>query len=58
MTAFTVPVVDLASSSPAAFTAALRESSCLFITGHGVPGELMAEMTGKPSQRSPTSEWM
>ena len=45
MTAFTVPVVDLASSSPAAFVAALRESSCLFVTGHGVPAGLMAEMT-------------
>jgi isopenicillin N synthase-like dioxygenase len=45
MTAFTVPTVDLASSSPAEFVAALRESSCLFITGHGVPAGLMAAMT-------------
>ncbi|HEX3713495.1 MAG TPA: 2OG-Fe(II) oxygenase family protein [Trebonia sp.] len=44
MTAFTVPTVDLASSSPAEFVAALSESSCLFITGHGVPARLTAAM--------------
>lgn len=45
MTAFTVPVVDLASAPPSAFVDALRESSCVFITGHGVPASLMSEMT-------------
>jgi isopenicillin N synthase-like dioxygenase len=45
MTPFTVPVVDLASAPPAAFVDALRESSCVFITGHGVPAALLAEMT-------------
>ena len=44
MTMFTVPVVDLSSSPPSAFVAALRESSCVFITGHGVPAGLTASM--------------
>lgn len=44
MTVFTVPTVDLASSPPSAFVDALRESSCVFITGHGVPAGLMASM--------------
>jgi isopenicillin N synthase-like dioxygenase len=44
MTAFTVPTADLAAQPPSAFVDALRESSCVFITGHGVPADLMAEM--------------
>jgi isopenicillin N synthase-like dioxygenase len=44
MTAFTVPTVDLASAPPSAFDDALRSSSCVFITGHGVPARLMGEM--------------
>jgi isopenicillin N synthase-like dioxygenase len=44
MTAFTVPTTDLAAQPPSAFVDALRESSCVFITGHGVPADLMAEM--------------
>jgi len=44
MATFTVPTVDLASSPSAAFVGALRESSCVFITGHGVPAGLIAEM--------------
>jgi isopenicillin N synthase-like dioxygenase len=44
MTTFTVPTVDLAAAPPSAFVDALRESSCLFITGHGVPAELMSAM--------------
>jgi len=44
MTAFTVPTVDLSSAPPSAFVDALRDSSCLFITGHGVPASLMSEM--------------
>ena len=44
MTTFTVPTVDLASSPSSAFVDALRESSCVFITGHSVPAGLMAEM--------------
>ncbi|HEY0937998.1 MAG TPA: 2OG-Fe(II) oxygenase family protein [Trebonia sp.] len=45
MTAFTVPTVDLSVSPPSAFTDALRESSCVFVTGHGVPAALLKEMT-------------
>ena len=44
MTTFTVPTVDLSSASPAEFVAALRESSCVFVTGHGVPAGLMNDM--------------
>jgi isopenicillin N synthase-like dioxygenase len=44
MATFTVPTVDLASSPSSAFVDALRASSCVFITGHGVPTALMAEM--------------
>ena len=44
MTTFTVPTVDLASSPSPVFVDALRESSCVFITGHGVPAGLIAEM--------------
>jgi isopenicillin N synthase-like dioxygenase len=44
MTAFTVPTIDLASEPPAAFVDALRSASCVFVTGHGVPGDLVAEM--------------
>ena len=64
MTVFTVPVVDLQSSSPADFVAALRESSCLFITGHGVPADLMAEMVAtsteffdQPRERKLPTRW-
>lgn len=46
MAAFTVPVVDLASRPPSAFVDALRESSCVFITGHGVSAGLMDDMIG------------
>jgi len=44
MSAFTVPVVDLSAQPPSAFVSALRESSCVFVTGHGVPAGLLAEM--------------
>jgi isopenicillin N synthase-like dioxygenase len=44
MTAFTVPTVDLSSASPAEFVAALRASSCVFVTGHRVPAGLMSDM--------------
>lgn len=46
MTTFTVPAIDLATEPPTAFVDALRASSCVFITGHGVPGDLVAEMVG------------
>jgi isopenicillin N synthase-like dioxygenase len=45
MTAFTVPTVDLTAAPPSEFVRALRESSCVFVTGHGVPAALLAEMT-------------
>jgi isopenicillin N synthase-like dioxygenase len=45
MTTFTVPTVDLSAAPPSAFAHALRESSCVFITGHGVPAALVTEMT-------------
>jgi len=44
LTSFTVPTVDLSAQPPSAFVAALRESSCVFITGHGIPATLLAEM--------------
>jgi isopenicillin N synthase-like dioxygenase len=44
MSAFTVPTVDLASGEPAEFVAALRTSSCVFVTGHGVPAGLLRDM--------------
>jgi isopenicillin N synthase-like dioxygenase len=44
VTAFTVPTVDLIAQPPSAFVAALRQSSCVFITGHGVDAGLMREM--------------
>jgi isopenicillin N synthase-like dioxygenase len=44
MTEFTVPVVDLSTAPLSVFVTALREKSCVFITGHGVPAELMNDM--------------
>jgi isopenicillin N synthase-like dioxygenase len=44
MTMFTVPTIDLATEPPTAFVDALRTSSCVFITGHGVPADLVAAM--------------
>jgi isopenicillin N synthase-like dioxygenase len=41
---FAVPTIDLAEQPPSAFVTALTGSSCVFITGHGVPAELMTEM--------------
>jgi len=43
-TTFTVPCVDLAADPPSAFADALRESSCVFITGHGVRAPLIESM--------------
>ncbi len=44
MTTFTVPTVDLATQPPSDFVAALRRSSCVFLTGHGVSDELITAM--------------
>jgi isopenicillin N synthase-like dioxygenase len=44
MTTFTVPTVDLATQPPSDFVSALRRSSCVFITGHGVSDGLMTAM--------------
>jgi isopenicillin N synthase-like dioxygenase len=41
---FAVPTVDLTTAPPSAFVAALRKSSCVFITGHGVGAGLMTDM--------------
>ena len=46
ITTFTVPTVDLATQPLSDFVAALRRSSCVFITGHGVSDELMTAMVG------------
>lgn len=46
MTVFNVPTVDLSAEPVSAFVAALRESSCVFITGHGVSAGLMSAMVG------------
>jgi isopenicillin N synthase-like dioxygenase len=44
MTTFTVPTVDLATQPLSDFVGALRRSSCVFITGHGVSDRLMTAM--------------
>ena len=44
MTTFTVPTVDLATQPLSDFVSALRRSSCVFITGHGVSDGLMTAM--------------
>ena len=44
MTTFTVPAVDLATQPLSDFVSALRRSSCVFITGHGVSDGLMTTM--------------
>jgi isopenicillin N synthase-like dioxygenase len=50
MTTFTVPTVDLATQPLSDFVAALRRSSCVFITGHAVSDGLMRAMVDVSTQ--------
>jgi isopenicillin N synthase-like dioxygenase len=44
MTAATVPVLDLATTSAGELTQALVDWSCVMVSGHGIPGDLQQQM--------------
>src|ERR1700759_3512575 len=43
MTAATVPVLDLATTSAGELTQALIDWSCVLVTGHGIPDDLQQD---------------